>query len=504
MPQIIARAWYGSSSFQPSIIEDEKEAAALIEAKHSAFFAGPALKPTLYYRSKSDLLLRISRHRSLAKSCEIKFRAHFWHEKVSAFWSVTITFKVALRDASYHEIIKTSISGKPETLTKAERQVQTDLLDKSIAAFFDRLDQAPDLLAADRISAADAINLRERIIEQAKMLAGKKDKALEDQIDARDARHAMLNALPDGTPLKIRRSSFARNWQLGVKQGNLTKAQAPHACLLRPADFTSSELRQSPISSHQLLPFMAAAQTAEAQADPSLFDFFRPGRKSVISLALDEKMPLHQSFRETEEFKARRKAAPKIWMQTGFSGATHGYQAEVGGKLQVFSPSDPLGRRTHPSLDGDDAYRLTAIKANPRTSPAPLADFCLPAGIFVVSGEIADLIGSHEIGKSTLEPIDIRDKDGMPIAGTWHHLVIREHVSAVMAPQCHPELMNSLRARTIKPYEIRVDPTAPGALDIWIDPQVKPQGIFLSGRLYNALKKAKALPPLTMKPCETA
>lgn len=503
MSQIIVRAWHGSPSFQPSIIDDEKEAAALIEARKSAFYAEPALRPALYHRGKSDFRLRISRHRNLAKSCEIKLRASFCHDKVSAFWSTTITFRVALRGAPHQEIIKATISGKPETLAEAERQVQLDLLDKAIAAFFDRLGQAPDLLEAGRIPAADASILRKQICERVKILAHKKDKVLENQNDARDARHAMLNALPDGTPLKIRRSSFARSWQLGVKQGNVTKAQAPHACLLRPADFTSPELRQSAISSHQLLPFMAAAQLAEAQADPSLFDFFRPASRSRAPLPLDQNMPLHQSYRETAEFKARRKAAPKIWMQTGFSGATFGYQAQVQDKLQGFSPCDIMGRRTHPSLDGDDAYRLTAIKANPRTQQAPLSGFSLPAGIFVVSSEIAELIGSHEIGKSTLEPVDIQDKYGAPVPGTWHHLVIREQVSAIMVPQCHPELMKTLRSRGIKPYEIRVDPTAPGALDIWIDPQVTPQGIFLSGRLYTALKKAKALPPLTFKPCET-
>lgn len=503
MSLIIMRAHDAPNTFHPAVVTDEHEAEELRKKGQSAILSGKTAMRQRHQHRGAKMLLRISRHKSLVRSCEIKFRASFPHRKISGFWSATVTLKVALQGALDRKIIKATISGKPETLSDAEHQAQLAILGDTVETFALRLPELPTLLAADRLPASDAADLRDMMVRHVQVLLDGKNQQKENKNDAREARQEALNRLPDGTPLKIRRSTYAQKWQIGLKRGSITKSQAAHTCILRPDIFNSEELRGSTISNHQILPLMAAAQLAAKDADPNLFDFLHPSQRFAAGLLLDQQVPLHQSFRETEEVKERRRKAPKIWLQTGFYNITFGYKARIGFKDEVFMPCAPQGQKKHPSFAQADAGNVAFIQVREKGRIDPLTGFCTPAGLFVVSGEIADLLRGHEIGRSTLEPVKIFDQDNRPIPGDWHHLVIREEVSTILVQQCHPDLMSSLLKRAIKPHEIRVDPAAPGSLDIWTDPQAMPQGLFLSGRLYSALKKAKALPGLTFKPCDT-
>ena len=138
-----------------------------------------------------------------------------------------------------------------------------------------------------------------------------------------------------------------------------------------------------------------------------------------------------------------------------------------------------------------------------------LAHF-LNNGMFYVSKEVADILRQFDLGECGLYPVTLYEKDRKTVDDRTYFTINfgnrkraflpNESPAAIVGP--HDTEEGTTRKLPIVPDhdQIAVSPAAFAGPDLWLDENLR-VGIFVSGRLYHALKAANLARVFGFKRC---
>ena len=450
-------------------------------------------------RSASGLTLSLNTPRRLRGTVTMVAKWRFLDEGHPCPWGGDIRFRLNTGPALVEDgrVLRAKVS-------KSASAAPADLVERDISLVAEAVTLLMEEISHDRPateSVAALLSLNTGLGAEAAITARECIEAHRAKDRAKASRSAALrdevSALPDGTPIIIRRDASrshggAPTWQLGLKSGRADASLARNVMIAPDALLRGDELRAAGLSAHDALPLLAAAAKARA-AHPGL-SAFRTGKGDLSATAiLHPGQPFHESFLAT-----RRKIDPAAWMQTMTPPST-GIVYEVAG-AEPHWPLTGLGHRA-PGLPKVSSGPVSLAEKTRYGDRGPNR-FARLAGLWCVPRDVADILETHEMGSITLRPLAIDGSGGAPLPGDWSYLAGDETVQAVDTERTDSDILKYNGGRTVQPFEVVLGPDTGGTRpDIWFDDTVRGGALFLSDRLYRALRRARALPAAALKPC---
>ena len=471
----------------------EQRLAGCIEARRPVVMCHQAIRNASNIGHKTDkAIVKVSLTKTSIRDT-LSLDISFTGEHSGHYWAI----KVKLRLPQGMEITKLTFTGMPNRIPDDVYTTQLAALPGILQALHDPAIPAPlQLNATTGIARCDG--LRAAIEDGAALW--RQSCAERDENREKDLleRHAGLNALPNGVPLQIWDGLYSHTWSLGIKRGDIPKAMARRVNMLPPEMLASDALRRAGMSRHRELILTVAARKAIESCDPALT---RPIKGHLQHHKLNPKKAFDESFHDLEALRAKRRAMPKIWIQTRVDYGTRGYLLQDPGlkwdNWNRFLGSCP----SFPNTDDAEHTELELHRVDRGWRNNALKDLAKVCGLTLVSDALMVLLQEHNLGRNGFRKIDFYDHVTEQTS-TKTLLVMREDHTCVDLNQMVPAGSGNLNYRTISEYEVVMDGRAHGDLDLWFDRQISPNLLFVSDRLARSLRKAKLDLKLALKRCE--
>lgn len=475
----------------------EQRLADCIEARRPAVICEAGIRHAANIGHKTDkAIVKVTLTR-IASRDTLSLDISFTGEHSAHYWAIKT--KLRLPHAAFRgmEITQLTFTGMPNRIPDDVYATQLATLPGILQALHDPAIPAPmQLNATTGIVRCDGLRVA---IEDGAALwrhsCAEKDAQRDEELQER---LAGLNALPDGVPLQIWPGMYSPAWSLGIKRGDIPKTMARRVNLLPPEMLASDALRHAGMSRHRELILTVAARKAMEGCDPALT---RPIKGHQQHHKLDPKKPFDESYQDIAELRAKRRAMPKIWIQTHIDYGMRGYLLQDPGlkwdNWNRFLGSCP----SFPSTDDAKHTELELHRVDRGWRNNELKDLAKVCGLTLVSDALMVLLQEHNLGKSGFRKIDFYDHV-TERTSTKTLLVMREDHASVDLNQMTPAGSGRLNYRTLSEYEVVVNDRAHGDLDMWFDSQISPNFLFFSDRLARSIRKAKLDLKLALKRCE--
>jgi hypothetical protein len=460
----------------------------------------------------AHILMKVSLPKPTKAQIRLNLRISFVSEMRSHYWGINIDAVIPRTMGAEIDFKKNNYTGSPAAAPDEIFSAQIEALTDGIAALFDPQGGARSQMGHD-------VQNEERMREITDMVTGvaraarSRDTHLTDIANRAEEDHFnAFNEVADGAPLIIRAGVHARTWQLGIKRGKLSKTAVKHVRLATPEELRSEEMENAGLSRHSALLLGAAAASAVA-AHPDLTGFSKKTQGWGNKFSIDPSVPFHESFQNPDDIKQRRRNMDVIWMQTAWPYRNHGFtlngtdahyvsalMSRPAPGQKTVSPSFPRGQKMPPIL---------SFNMNPQENRVHLThdllDLDKTCDLLTVSERLADLLRQFNLGSNILQPVLFVDARQRHMANRYMLIVNEDHPS-IIQPRCPAPLMASLTNRGIKEYEIVVDPTRHGDLDLWTDGSVGNSHfpLFFSAELKKAIQREKLTVRIGLKRCDTA
>lgn len=487
-----------SAGFAASCLEDVDEIKACLSKNIPVLVCGKAQNEIWKFRDTGRALITLHRQGDLKRSLRFRINAAFGPGTKRSTWALKAVVGIPLDKKKPVKILKATSGGRPDRVSFAEFEIQTSLMKDLLSMLTAETGPGAGMLDPEFATPARGREAGDLLIDCAK-LEREREISRHEEIAAIEAEFvSRLHAVPNGAPLIIRMGSGDVFYQFGIKRHKMPAATALRARLATPEEVLGGDLLTAGVSRHQALELGVRAAAA-LKAAPDMTQFFRPLNYNQ-KLILSPEKPLNPSWIDPKERLARRAAQPRIYVQGGFPYRTG--QFEVNGKSKAFRWQSVLGPETDTSkTPGQVVHSLKISPYILRENYKPLRDFDEACGIRLVSPKVAEILLKHNIGEMRLPAIEILEASGK-VLETRHILDTPSDISLTCMSRLPPSWHRDLRyAAMIENDDIVVTGALAGDLDFWIDSQLTPAPLFISGRLAYALRKAKQQMPASLRTC---
>lgn len=403
--------------------------------------------------------------------------------------------KVATHPSTPGHVVSADISKNIIRVKDHELSCQLDLLRLALPLIADsQLLEQTDVMSQDAAKYSEMNVPFEQIKEVIHIAREQYEKDNQQRAAADKRAQEFMSTLPDNTPLMVR-TAERRMWQIGVKNGRMPIELARNSKILPSEFLRGKEAAAAGLSMHSILHLDAAAKAALASHPKAAF--FQVGSPSLPSRAIIHKgQPFHRSY-----LSAKKKPIPAAWLQTR-SGPYNNLRLEIIGQEPAWRVgSYGAFKFKAPYFKGAPARIVIQDKSGNLEDSSQIHPFTRIAGLWVVAPQVQVILAQMNISDIHLSPFTLLKSDGATCTQNWRYICADTPKSAVIAELCDPDIINLNGGRTVQPFEVVVDQDKIAGSDIWWDENTRSGALFLSDRLYKALKKAKACPAVGLKPC---